>query len=260
MASLFGHPISDWIDNRGLYSYIPGKLIKSAKNDFDFEWDGIFLKSHHPLLSDKLTWGASTDLDNYHHSLLTSSNDQEILVGFLSVIFWGYISGADGVVRKARALSKVRAFRDGIKGKSPTPKSDLISIIKTAREFVGMNDLKNALHELMKIKYLGMSFSSKIIMFMDPDKSAVYDSIIASQLESDLNLDFLYINTTGSSKKHKINQSKTYKMWCDFCRDTAILLNEKNAQWIDWNGKCENFRAVDVERAFFALGKHINAR
>ena len=32
-------------------------------------------------------------------------------------------------------------------------------------------------------------------------------------------------------------------------------LNVKGVTWTDWNAKTRNWRAVDVERAFFALGR-----
>lgn len=251
MNSLFDLKSSDWVKHRNLYSYIPGRLILSNKEESDFVWDDINLKSQTPISNNLPDWGSSKILDTYHKKLLLSDNENEVLIGFLSVIYWGYISGSDSVIRPARALSKVRLFRDGLPGKIPTPRTELIASIKNAREKVISKDFGGALNTLINVKFLGMSFASKIIMFMDPENAAVYDSIISLRLKSDPNLEFLYVKTSGANT----NQQKIYQMWCDFCAESAKIINQHKETWTDWNGSAEAFRAVDVERAFFALGK-----
>lgn len=256
MESILNHPIYKWIENRRLYSYIPGRLVISRSQASDFTWDELSLNCFIPDTKNISNWGKSTDLDSYHHKLLHSPNDIDILTGFLSIIFWGYVSGADGVVRKARALSKVRAFRDGNGQQSPTSKEELLHRLRSARSLAASNRFGDALGELMNVKYLGMSFSSKIIMFINPDKAAVYDSIIADRIKRDPNLEFLYTKTTGSTPKDKTIQMSTYEMWCNFCSQSADLLCLRESAWNDWDGESYPFRAVDIERSFFALGRN----
>lgn len=157
------------------------------------------------------------------------------MVGFLSVIFWGYVSGSDGVVRTARALGKVRSFRDGRAGQTPTSKNELVLSLTRARESVVQKDYGKALYQLMSIKYLGMSFASKVVMFMNPSQTAIYDSVIAERLSKHESLNSLYIKTLGATEKEKIKQCSTYEKWCDFCFQTAEDLNRHKACWTDWD-------------------------
>ncbi len=255
MTLIQGHNISEWIQNRNSYSYIPGKLILSEESKADFDWDRLHLNSSLPDSNSISKWGSSVELDHYHKTLLMSGNENDLMVGFLSVIFWGYVSGSDGVVRTARALGKVRSFRDGRAGQTPTSKNELVLSLTRARESVVQKDYGKALYQLMSIKYLGMSFASKVVMFMNPSQTAIYDSVIAERLSKHESLNSLYIKTLGATEKEKIKQCSTYEKWCDFCFQTAEDLNRHKACWTDWDNQSKSFRAVDVERSFFALGR-----
>ncbi len=127
--------------------------------------------------------------------------------------------------------------------------------LQLARELVVHKDYGKALYQLMSIKYLGMSFASKVCMFMDPVQAAIYDSIIAERLSKHDSLKSFYVKTLGTTKKEKISQCNTYEKWCEFCLKTAGILNNHKAQWTDWDNQLKLFRAVDVERSFFALGR-----
>lgn len=255
MSLIQGHNISEWIQNRNSYSYIPGKLLLGEGPSSDFDWDQLNLNSYVPDSKSTSKWGSSVELDHYHQNLLMSEKDADLIVGFLSVIFWGYVSGSDGVVRTARALGKVRSFRDGRANQTPTSKNELLQILKKSRELVAQKDYGKALYQLMSIKYLGMSFASKVVMFMSPNETAIYDSVIAERLSKHESLSYLYIKTLGATDKEKINQCNTYEKWCEFCSQTAEILNTHQAHWTDWDNQPKLFRAVDVERSFFALGR-----
>jgi hypothetical protein len=252
MTFVNGFDASDWVKNRNSYRYIPGKLISVNRFSGVFDWDGVSLKSSLPESNLSTSWGGSIELDDYHKILLSSKFEWECITGFLSVIFWGYISGRDGVVREARSLGKVRSFINGRKGQIPTSKNKLLEIFFAARESVFSKDYGKALYELMTIKYIGMSFASKLIMFIDPNHAAIYDSVISRILGGDKNLNNLYVETVGYSKKDKLKQSEVYDRWCNYCWDTSMILNKNSYKWMDWDGRVYPFRAVDVERSFFA--------
>jgi hypothetical protein len=70
---------------------------------------------------------------------------------------------------------------------------------------------------------------------------------------SDLNS--LFVSTKlMNSQKGRMHQAMTYERWCRWCVATAETLNASAINWTDWNGAEHNWRAVDVERAFFAIG------
>ena len=52
-------------------------------------------------------------MEDYHHKLLRSQNDNDSCLGYLSVVYWGHYSGQDQVVRSQRALGKVRLALHG---------------------------------------------------------------------------------------------------------------------------------------------------
>jgi hypothetical protein len=56
------------------------------------------------------------------------------------------------------------------------------------------------------------------------------------------------------SQKLRFEQCTAYREWCQWCCNQAIALNAAAKKWVDWNGVECDWRAVDVERAFFALG------
>lgn len=255
MSLIQGHNISEWIKNRNSYSYIPGKLVLSEEFQSDFDWDRLHLHSYVPDSKSRSKWGSSVELDHYHQTMLISGNDDDLIVGFLSVIFWGYVSGSDGIVRTSRALGKVRSFRDGRAHQTPTTKIDLLQCLNKARELVAQKDYGKALYQLMSVKYLGISFASKVCMFMNPSQTAIYDSVIAERLLKHDSLKSFYVKTLGATEKDKVKQCNTYEKWCEFCLQTAENLNRHQAHWTDWDNQPKLFRAVDVERSFFALGR-----
>ena len=205
----------EFSDGRGKYAYIPGKLIKSTNNKADFHWEIISAEVNLPNSENVNSWGSSLNLDEYHQNLLCSENDSELLLGFCSVL----------------------------------------NHLKSARSFIKSGDIGRALFELMKIRYIGMSFASKIVMFMNPSIAAVYDSVISERLKKYPELKYLYVKVIGTTEKEKTRQCEIYSKWCEFCANTAQKQNACGDIWIDWDSKKNNYRAVDIERAFFALGR-----
>jgi len=113
----------------------------------------------------------------------------------------------------------------------------------------------------MGITYLGMYFASKVLMFADPQRAVVYDSIIAERLKQlggrDVSWQPMVVSTVlGSFTAAK---GKAYKAWCSYCVGEADRLNAQGSHWSDQQG--HGWRAVDVERTFFDLtGKEIGAQ
>jgi hypothetical protein len=58
-----------------------------------------------------------------------------------------------------------------------------------------------------------------------------------------------------TSKTAKVSQATAYAAWCRWCAKKASDMNAQDTKWLDWNGTANRWRAVDIERAFFALGR-----
>jgi hypothetical protein len=178
--------------------------------------------------------------------------------GLLSAVFWGFASGVDGRINVGRAVARSRAFILGRKNLSAQEPETILTHLRKTRELLKAVRIGDALRTARNIQFLGMSFASKIVMFMNPTVAAVYDSIISNRLrfQTDSQLRALYVPTSwAGSIGIKTAQSDAYERWCHWCREKADALNCAAFKWKDWNGTEHDWRAVDVERAVFALGR-----
>lgn len=242
------------------YAYVPACLVKtSIENDVGLTWSGAHFvpdipadwarsRRHHP----------SKKLDDFHSGLLNSSHDIDIMHGLLSTVFWGYVSGTNGRITVNRALSKSRMLLDGRGSIVAQDPDEVISHLRSARELVLKRRLARALNEVRRIRFLGMSFASKVLMFMAPDIASVYDDVISQRLkvQEDHDLRRLHVSTAHTASQSIADeQASAYEGWCNWCSERSSVLNTSNITWCDWDGAIHRWRAVDVERAFFALGR-----
>ena len=245
---------------RESYGYIPARLVrvsddgaakltwKSLKLDMDVphKW-----QTDDPKIRARYS---SLELDIFHHALLNGVHDEDLIHGLLSVVFWGFASGTDGRVNSMRALSRSRAILSGRKNTFPQNPEQIVEHLRKAHGLLEASRIADALRETQKIKFLGMSFASKVLAFMNPSIAVVYDNVISNKLRgSDLSSLFVSTKLTNS-QKGRMHQAMTYERWCRWCVARAETLNASAMNWTDWNGAEHNWRAVDVERAFFALG------
>ena len=249
---------------REKYNYVPARLIRAG--DYvaaDLSWNSLKLIMDVPKGWDvkhqqPRSPYSSYELDEFHRGLLQSENKEDLIHGLLSVVFWGFSSGVDGRLNPRRALSRAKAIVLGRKNASPQPKNEIIVHIERSRELLNASQIAEALLEAEQIKFLQMSFASKLLTFMDPNSAAIYDAVISSRLEkeTDPELRGLFVSTDmPTSKTAKVAQANAYAAWCKWCAKKASDLNAQSAKWLDWNGTAKSWRAVDIERAFFALGR-----
>lgn len=210
--------------------------------------DDINVKSQH----------SSFELDEFHRKLLQRVDDLDLMHGLLSVVFWGFASGTNGRINASRALARSRAILFGRANASPQAPEDIVGFLKRARDLLRELRISEALSEAMQIKFLQMSFTSKLLTFMEPQAAAVYDEVISLRLkkQTDPLLKSLFVSTSiAGSKKDRQTQAQSYEGWCRWCSNKANSLNNNGMIWVDWNAVEHIWRAVDVERAFFALGR-----
>ncbi len=153
-----------------------------------------------------------------------------------------------------RAISKAKMLSGGRGRIAPQKPAEILECFHEATRHLIVGDVETALQKAMSIKFLGMSFASKVLMFLNPSAAVVYDSVIAGYLtnSSDSRLRQMAVSTDAGADPQL--QAKGYSRWCSFCAKTLSSMNQAGHLWMDWDGRKHPWRAVDVERAFFAVG------
>jgi len=207
-------------------------------------------------------FNTSLDLDNHHNSLLLSKNDNDILLGIYSVMYWGYItSGAKSRIR-CNWLSVGNATNNQLSLKH-MGKTAAIDIIRNSESYLKNSKYSDALMEIRKLPHVGVSFGTKFLAFIDPENVGILDDKITRHLASDSFSNILDKETIQNLKKPKNesvnNASIRYQAFCEALNQIKNRLNENSCKWNDLSGaKMNRFRAIDVERAFFAIAKQID--
>jgi len=198
---------------------------------------------------------SSVDLDVYHGHLLNSPHPQEVLAGLASVVYWGFFSGADGLLRDGRARTRAKWFLKGRSGGSTIDPSHVFKVVAAARQWLARRQPGRALREISRLKELGqVAFASKVVTFLDPELAAVYDSRIAQTTKEYAALRSLQMNPNQGGVTGP--KQERYKRWCNYCLEIATHLNQgivagRSWHWTDWDQTRHRWRPVDVERALF---------
>jgi len=245
-------------NGREAYSYIPGKLVRTAAaQECDIHWVDLRLSSEVPPAdwhTDTRTRAnfSSIKLDEFHSALLMGNHPQQILHGLLSVVFWGNLSGRDAKVNIRRALRRASWHISGKVNSAAQSPKDIVLHLVNARDHLTNRRIADALTEVMRIKYLDLAFGSKVLAFMQPEVAAVYDKVISSRLASSSDPDVRML-ANGVMLRQAKEKADLYSAWCGWCFNKAAALNEAGATWRDWDGKKHAFRAIDTERAIYSV-------
>jgi hypothetical protein len=246
---------------REKYDYIPARLVRVADGGTaDITWQSLKLKRDVPTgweeKCDQIKRQySSVSLDEFHRKLLNDERDESLIHGLLSVVFWGFASGVNGRVNAERALAKSKAIVLGRKNAAAQDIGEILEHLREVSKAVKTRRIYDALLATQRIKFLGMSFGSKVVAFMNPTIAGVYDAIISNKLKhhTDAILRSLHISTTSThSEVKRLEQCGVYEKWCRWCSAEAEALNGAACKWTDWDGAEFEWRAVDVERAFFS--------
>jgi hypothetical protein len=255
-------PPSELKAAREKYQYVPARLIRAPNGrEPDLNWKSLKLVMDIPQGWDSgdqdiRSQYSSIELDDFHYSLLQSESESDLIHGLLSVVFWGFASGTNGRINSKRALRRAEQIVVGRKNAQPQSEADIISHIRKCRQLLNASQIAEALREATQIKFLQMSFASKLLTFMAPNLAAVYDKVISERLADTPKLQKnLFVSTKNPSKAAKLKQVNVYANWCRWCVEKADDLNASGITWRDWNGTEHSWRAVDVEKAWFALDR-----
>ena len=159
---------------------------------------------------------------------LISGNPEFVKNGLSNVIYWGY-------ARIGYRDRRVETFRNKV------THGQLYDATRCFKDTHGIG-----LVEIKKLRlpqFSGMSFISKIRMFLDPDNSAILDKQILKMNETPFQtlLKEIAIGNKETQIRISKNNVRVYLNWCKKCSEiSAVYFKSK-------------YRAVDLERGFFTL-------
>ena len=198
--------------------------ILAAVAEYEFPFATYDFKSgrpkHHPTMQ---------DVENLIRGQLLHADSSEVKDGLSNVLYWGYAS------QPGRQKQRVNEFRD-------KATSDQIDGFKNAVARLGYCSLSD-IKVLKMPQFSGMSFTSKILMFMSPEKYPVLDLKIA-KFGARSGFRVLDGLTAGTSIRLTEKNMKIYGKWAAWCAEIASIVNASA-------GKGDRVRVVDVERAIF---------
>jgi len=238
----------EYIKGRNSYNYPAiGLFTNEILNDIG-NWENVY-KQH--------KFNTSLDLDIHHTSHLLSKNENDVLLGIYSVMYWGYITSGAKSITRCNWLSNGNARNKQLSLKY-MGKSKAVDIIRKSESFLNNSRYSDALTEIRKLPHVGVSFGTKFLAFIDPENVGILDEKIIRHLASDSFNDILEKETIRDLNKPK-NPSIRFQAFCEALNIIKTNLNKNGCQWSDLSGaKMNRFRAIDVERAFFAIAKQID--
>jgi len=237
--------------HRNSYSYPNVRLILSGTpTDFKISEDLW-------AVPDETIANQPTDLklDKYHHDLLFSSDPVKNLLGTASVIFWGFYT-----FKANYALNKLKWHLYGNNAKPASTPYLVNQKITLAKD---ESNPGKALSHLSDLSQLGsIPFASKVIAFLKPDTTGIYDNQIHKGL---MKVDWYEqsgLDTRIGSVKNGLVQ-KGYEGWCDLLVKLAEDMNKgiaagKQWEWKEPSGSLCQWRALDIERSLFSYFKYTN--
>jgi hypothetical protein len=208
----------------------------------------------------ELAFDTSSKLEAHHARLLCSAVDDEVLLGYLSTLYWGHYAGAAGRTNANRALSKVQLALVGSSferngkvcqrpGINHFGSGKAVALIRDAKSLLDDHQYGEAVRRLCALPQLGFAFASKVVAFLAPDTCGVIDSVIAEKHPK-----FGFRLRGGYVSDVKENFTR-YQDYCQALRSEAENQNQlgESAYWQERNGELRAWRAVDIERALYSL-------
>jgi hypothetical protein len=159
------------------------------------------------------------------------SDDAELVKdGLSNVLYWGYARMGYGWVR-------VNRFRDGVTTNNLLEAQSLFRQLKGP----GLSEIK----KLRLPEFGGLSFVSKVRMFLDPANYVTLDLKLIKKLGSEKQLtifDQISLPPNATTARISSANEQFYERWCCLCRRIAT----------SYFGD-PNIRAVEIERAVYHL-------
>ena len=161
------------------------KALISSRNKYNIPPVGLTFDPTAPNgpteIYQEFTFGTSLELDLHHHHLLQSDNEQEVLLGIYSTIYWSQYAFSSAEERPRTIDDFLALLPPAISAIKPT-------VAATALKNV-ITDLKHehhalALIEINKLLHSNLSTASTILAFLDPENIGVFDDRLITLLTS----------------------------------------------------------------------------
>lgn len=197
------------------------EILADAINNYDFP---------------KITYDFQSGKEVSHHSMrqletsisdnLTSEDIIDVKDGLSNVLYWGYY-------RIGYRDIRVNRFRFKVKKQLLIHASEVFQDLSGS----GVRIIKN----LNLPEFSGISFISKVRMFLDPHQYAILDQKLMRLANFEPVTLFHYIKSS-TSIPCTINNERLYQNWCGLCKKASELYFQE-----------QGFIAVDIERGIFHL-------
>ncbi|MEE9322112.1 MAG: hypothetical protein V3U76_16870 [Granulosicoccus sp.] len=106
---------------------------------------------------------------NVINDMLLSALDEDVVNGYLTIIFWGFYAGADNIVRENRAWARYTMARNGI---NELGDNHAAAIVRDATVEINNNNYSEALSIITNLPQSGFAFASKVCAFINPSDCA----------------------------------------------------------------------------------------
>lgn len=218
------------------------KQFVEARNRYAYSLVGLSERGHEVFQS-------SQGLESFHYKLLSSDKAPEVLQGYLSTIYWGWYSGRDQNPNPNFAMSKVTSARAKL-GSNETQQA-CVSILRSAHSLLRKRHFGPAVLLLTNLPQIRFSFATKLCSFFEPQSCGVADRLIA---EYRPNFGFLIDNKGYVTSA--IENAFRYQAYCAALSAEASAMNAlgERYRWTDRDNVSHEWRAVDIERAYFQFG------
>ena len=177
-------------------------------------------------------------VEKHVRELLCSGDPWAVRDGLSNVLYWGWAQ-APGL-----RDFKVAAFRKKLQP-GDRRLAGFKKLVRSMPE--SATDRLRALKRLKLPQFSQMSFTTKILMFLDPNSYPVLDLKLAKANAQHGGFPPLQDLKFATSIPITVKNGTCYERWACWCRSIAARVNKAPGS------PCRDLRAVDVERALFVL-------
>ncbi len=214
--------------------------LRAAIERYDFPTVTYDFEKH-----DEVSHSDMRSVETWVRRLLLARNRCDVRDGLSNVLYWGYMNSP------GRRDFRVEEFRRNV----TEDQLDRFMGIACLTPAPGLLDIKG----IGLPQFSGMSFVTKIVMFLNPDRQPVLDMKIAEAFSQ--SPDFTPLRALTFRRKADFGRKAetqvritrhnecVYKEWAAWCTRIAARANAEPAS------PCRGIRAVDVERAVFTLAE-----
>jgi hypothetical protein len=240
-----------YVAARNAYAYPPVGLVAIVDPIDVRNWRASF--SEHRFVT-------TLQLDQHHADCLLSESSERVVAGVYSVMYWGYITSGAKSVTRCTWIS-VGNKKNPNKSISYIGKDALVDTVRRASGLLNKGSYGDALLVIQQLPHIGISFGTKLLAFMYPECVGILDDKITKHLSDGsfaAVMDALTLRKLTKSRNETGKQAAArFQAFCEALNTIKTALNQCGAGWRDISGATMNrFRALDVERALFAIAKN----